>query len=316
MASERALPRTFIDTVPDCIYVKDASRDQIQLANKAWLKSGATRRTSSRQDGTDVFSPGAGEEDGGAGRRDSQRRTGDARAASSRFTVRTPTGARTGRTGGSTAKVPLCATPRGRPLTIRISQDINEQKLSARRREMEHAVTRVLSESRVARRGDAAHTSDASAKAWSGPAALTGNGMRRPSCCAAWRPGTSTSTRSRDSRRSSRDSTNEAPALARRVSPGPAPAVWCAASGRAAPRSGSPTSRSGRISAAGRRPRKRACTARSASRYSPAGSRWASWSSTAATSRSPTRRCCRSCGRSAARSGSSSSARRRSRRCA
>ena len=146
VASERALLRTIIDSVPDYIYVKDAA-GRFQLANKAWLNE----RNSDGEEIVgktvfDVFSPpelartmadqDAAIVKGGAPILDREQPV----------TLKAPDGKPGQTRWASITKVPMRDASGEIIGTVGISRDITEQKLSARLRDMEHAVTRMLSE--------------------------------------------------------------------------------------------------------------------------------------------------------------------------
>jgi diguanylate cyclase (GGDEF)-like protein/PAS domain S-box-containing protein len=147
VASERALLRTIIDTVPDYIYVKDGE-GRFQLANKAWLKErGHADEEIAGKTVFEVFSPpelaqrmaaqDAAIVRGGEPMLDREQlvniKSADGKHARAQWT--------------SITKVPMRDASGNIIGTVGISRDITEQKLTARRRDMEHAVTRVLSES-------------------------------------------------------------------------------------------------------------------------------------------------------------------------
>jgi len=142
---ERALLRAIIDTVPDFIYVKDVD-GRFQLANKAWL----TQRNLGREDIAgktvfDIFPPALAERNA---LQDAEIiRTGIPMIEKEQAVIlRTPDGTPTDIKWAAVTKVPM-KDAAGRIIgTVGISRDITERKLSAQRREMEHAVTRVLAE--------------------------------------------------------------------------------------------------------------------------------------------------------------------------
>ncbi|HET7596886.1 MAG TPA: PAS domain S-box protein, partial [Burkholderiales bacterium] len=145
---ERALLRAIIDTVPDFIYVKDVE-GCFQLANKAWL----AERNLGRDDILgktvyDIFPPELAE-------RNAQQdlaiiRTGTPIMDREQAVIlRTADGTPTDIRWAAVTKVPM-KDPAGRIIgTVGISRDITERKLSVQRREMEHAVTRVLAEAQA-----------------------------------------------------------------------------------------------------------------------------------------------------------------------
>ena len=142
---ERALLRAIIDTVPDFIFVKDI-HGRFQLANRAWL----AERNLGREDILgktvyDIFPADLAERNA----------LQDAEIIRSGIPIfekeqavilRTADGTPTDIRWASVTKVPMKDAD-GRIIgTVGISRDITERKLSAQRREMEHAVTRVLAE--------------------------------------------------------------------------------------------------------------------------------------------------------------------------
>jgi diguanylate cyclase (GGDEF)-like protein/PAS domain S-box-containing protein len=144
-ARERALLRTIIDTVPDFIYVKDA-QGRFQLANRAWLRE----RNLGREDIVgktvfDVFPPELAER---MERQDAAIvRTGvPLLDREQEVILKTPDGSGSEIRWASITKVPMC-DPAGNIIgTVGISRDITERRLSEKRRDMEHAVTRILAE--------------------------------------------------------------------------------------------------------------------------------------------------------------------------
>jgi len=145
LVRERALLRAIIDTVPDFIYVKDIY-GRFQLANKAWLAA----RNLGREDILgktvfDIFPPDLAERNA---LQDAEIiRTGIPMIEREQAVVlRTADGTPTEIKWAAVTKVPM-KDAEGRIIgTVGISRDITERKLSAQRREMEHAVTRVLAE--------------------------------------------------------------------------------------------------------------------------------------------------------------------------
>jgi diguanylate cyclase (GGDEF)-like protein/PAS domain S-box-containing protein len=146
MTREQGLLRTIIDTVPDYIYVKDAD-GRFSVANKAWLKDrNLADKSVAGKTVFDVFPAEL------AGRMAAQ----DADIVATgmpildfeqRVTVRAPEGGRSEPKWFAVTKVPM-ADASGKIIgTVGISRDITERKLSAQRREMEHAVTQLLAES-------------------------------------------------------------------------------------------------------------------------------------------------------------------------
>ena len=145
---ERALLRAIIDTVPDFIYVKDVE-GRFQLANKAWL----AERNLGREDIVgksvyDIFPRDLAE-------RNAQQDVEVIRTGVPMFDreqaviLRTADGAPTDIRWAAVTKVPM-RDPADRIIgTVGISRDITERKLSVQRREMEHAVTRVLAEAQT-----------------------------------------------------------------------------------------------------------------------------------------------------------------------
>ena len=144
LVRERALLRAIIDTVPDFIYVKDVY-GRFQLANKAWL----AERNLGREDVAgktvfDIFPPDMAErsamQDAGI------IQTGVAMIEKEQaVTLRRPDDTADIRWAAVT-KVPMRDAAGNIVGTVGISRDITERKLSVQRREMEHAVTRVLAE--------------------------------------------------------------------------------------------------------------------------------------------------------------------------
>jgi len=146
VARERALLRTIIDSLPDYIYVKDTS-GRFQLGNEAWLN--ARGRTAEEVLGKSVFELFANDlaeslaaEDQAIV--DSGRPLLD---AEQRVVVRARDGTLGEERWSSKTKVPMRDAAGNVSGIIGISRDITENRLSARRREMEHAVTQVLAES-------------------------------------------------------------------------------------------------------------------------------------------------------------------------
>ena len=145
LVRERALLRAIVDTVPDFIYVKDVS-GYFQLANKAWL----AERNLGREDLVgktvfDIFPPELAER---SATQDAEIiRTGIPLLEKEQaVTLRTPDGTTTDIRWASVTKVPMRDAAGNVIGTVGISRDITERKLSVQRREMEHAVTRVLAE--------------------------------------------------------------------------------------------------------------------------------------------------------------------------
>ena len=146
VARERALLRAIIDTVPDFIYVKDAS-GRFQLANSAWLKE----RNLGSGDivGKTVFDVFPREMAERMAPQDAAViKTGIAMIEREQaVALRAPDGKRGDTLWASVTKVPMRDASGNITGTVGISRDITERKLSAHRREMEHAVTKVLAES-------------------------------------------------------------------------------------------------------------------------------------------------------------------------
>jgi PAS domain S-box-containing protein len=146
MTREQGLLRTIIDTVPDYIYVKDAD-GRFSVANKAWLRD--RNLTDKSVAGKTVFDFFPAEL---ANRMAAQ----DAGIVATgtpildfeqRVTVQAPEGGLSEPHWFAVTKVPM-ADASGKIIgTVGISRDITERKLSAQRREMEHAVTQLLAES-------------------------------------------------------------------------------------------------------------------------------------------------------------------------
>ncbi|MGH8633923.1 MAG: sensor domain-containing protein, partial [Burkholderiales bacterium] len=146
IARERGLLRTIIDSLPDYIYVKDTA-GQFQLGNEAWLE--ARGRTAEEVMGKTVFelfsdelarSMAAEDQaivDSGTPLLDVEQRV----------VVRARDGTLGEERWSSKTKVPMRDADGNVRGVIGISRDITERTLSARRREMEHAVTQVLAES-------------------------------------------------------------------------------------------------------------------------------------------------------------------------
>ena len=142
---ERALLRTIIDTVPDYIYVKDAD-GRFSVANKAWLKE---RNLSARNvAGKTVFDIFPAELARRMAAQDGEVvRTGiPILDSEQRVVVKTPEGGRSQPRWFSITKVPM-GDASGKIIgTVGTSRDITERKLSAQRREMEHAIAGVLAD--------------------------------------------------------------------------------------------------------------------------------------------------------------------------
>ena len=146
VARERALLRTIIDSLPDFIYVKDTS-GKFQLGNDAWLKArGRTAEEVAGKTVHELFSPDLAQSlaaedqaivDSGTPLLDVEQRV----------VVRARDGTLGEERWSSKTKVPMRDADGNISGIIGISRDITERTLSARRREMEHAVTRVLAES-------------------------------------------------------------------------------------------------------------------------------------------------------------------------
>ena len=145
VAREQALLRTIIDTVPDYIYVKDAE-GRFSVANQAWLKErNLDDRTVVGKTVFDLFPAEL------AGRMAAQDagilKTGTPiMDFEQRVSVKTPDGGRTAPRWFSITKVPMRDASGTIIGTIGTSRDITERKLSARRREMEHAIASVLAD--------------------------------------------------------------------------------------------------------------------------------------------------------------------------
>ena len=146
VARERALLRTIIDTLPDYIYVKDTA-GKFQLGNEAWLK--ARGRTAEEVMGKTVFELFSDElaqslaaedqaiVDSGTPLLDVEQRV----------VVRARDGTLGEERWSSKTKVPMRDAEGNVSGIVGISRDITERTLLTRRREMEHAVTKVLAES-------------------------------------------------------------------------------------------------------------------------------------------------------------------------
>jgi diguanylate cyclase (GGDEF)-like protein/PAS domain S-box-containing protein len=146
VARERALLRTIIDSLPDYIYVKDTA-GRFQLGNEAWLK--ARGRTSEEVLGKSVYELFANDLAASLAAEDqaiidSGKPLVD---AEQRVVVRARDGTLGDERWSSKTKVPMRDAAGNVSGIIGISRDITENRLSARRREMEHAVTQVLAES-------------------------------------------------------------------------------------------------------------------------------------------------------------------------
>jgi len=145
IARERALLRTIIDTVPDYVYVKDAE-GRFQLANKAWLRERNLDNESIA--GKTVFDIFAAEMAERMAAQDAQIvKTGiPIRDLEQKVAVKAADGSIAQPKWVSITKV-LMQDASGEVIgTVGTSRDITEQKLSAQRRDMEHAVTRLLAE--------------------------------------------------------------------------------------------------------------------------------------------------------------------------
>jgi diguanylate cyclase (GGDEF)-like protein/PAS domain S-box-containing protein len=144
-ARERVLLRTIIDTVPDYIYVKDA-QGRFMLANQSWLK--ARGRPDDDIAGKTVFDFFARDM---AEKMEAQDaavvRTGvPMPEREQRIILNAPDGRPDESRWAAISKVPM-RDPSGKIIgTVGISRDITERKLIALRQEMEHAVTKVISE--------------------------------------------------------------------------------------------------------------------------------------------------------------------------
>ena len=145
LVRERALLRAIIDTVPDFLYVKDVY-GRFQLANKAWL----TERNLGREDILgktvhDIFPPELA--DRNALQDAEVIRSGVPIIEKEQAVIlRTPDGTPRDIRWAAVTKVPMRDAAGNIMGTVGISRDITERKLSVQRREMEHAVTRVLAE--------------------------------------------------------------------------------------------------------------------------------------------------------------------------
>ncbi len=142
---ERALLRTIIDTVPDYIYVKDAE-GRFSLANKAWLKErNLSDETIAGKTVFDVFPAELAE-------RMADQDVGVMRTGvpildfEQRVIVKRPEGGRSQPRWFSITKVPMVDASDKIIGTVGTSRDITERKLSAQRREMEHAIASALAE--------------------------------------------------------------------------------------------------------------------------------------------------------------------------
>jgi diguanylate cyclase (GGDEF)-like protein/PAS domain S-box-containing protein len=142
---ERALLRAIIDTLPDYIYVKDAE-GRFSLANKAWLRERGIGYTDIA--GKTVFDVFPNElADKMAAQDAAIVKTGTPMLEREQMVVLKTADGKQGRTEwASITKVPMRDSLGTIVGTVGISRDITEQKVSAQRREMEHAVTRVLNE--------------------------------------------------------------------------------------------------------------------------------------------------------------------------
>ena len=142
---ERALLRAIIDTVPANIYVKDAE-GRFSLANKAWLKE---RNLSDKSIvGKTVFDifPAELAEMAAAQDREVMRTGVPILDIEQRVVVKTPEGGRSQPRWLSVTKVPMVDASAKIIGTVGTSRDITERKLSAQRREMEHAIASVLAD--------------------------------------------------------------------------------------------------------------------------------------------------------------------------
>jgi diguanylate cyclase (GGDEF)-like protein/PAS domain S-box-containing protein len=145
-ARERALLRTIIDSLPDYIYVKDTA-GRFQLGNAAWLK--ARGRIADEVIGKSVFELFA--RDLAVSLAAEDQAIVDSGTPLLDVEQRVVVRGRDGRLGeerwSSKTKVPMRDADGNVTGIVGISRDITERAVSARRREMEHAVTQVLAES-------------------------------------------------------------------------------------------------------------------------------------------------------------------------
>jgi diguanylate cyclase (GGDEF)-like protein/PAS domain S-box-containing protein len=142
---ERALLRTIIDTVPDRLYVKGAD-GRYWLANKAWLQRRGI-------DGADIsgktvldFFPRDRAEAMAAEDAAIVEAGAPLLGREQKAVVKAPDGEPGPTEWISMTKMPMRDSSGKVIGTVGISRDITQQVIAARRREMEHAVTRVLAE--------------------------------------------------------------------------------------------------------------------------------------------------------------------------
>jgi diguanylate cyclase (GGDEF)-like protein/PAS domain S-box-containing protein len=142
---ERALLRTIIDTLPDFIYVKDAE-GRFSLANRAWLKE--RNLSDETVAGKTVFDVFPAELAKRMAAQDGEIvRTGvPILDFEQQVVVKTPEGGRSQPRWFSITKVPMVDASDQIVGTVGTSRDITERKLSAQRREMEHAIASALAE--------------------------------------------------------------------------------------------------------------------------------------------------------------------------